>query len=116
MSETSKPIAIIESPFAGDIETNLRYARAAVRDSLLRGEAPYASHLLYPQAGILRDDVPEERMLGITAGFAFREFAQITAVYVDRGISKGMQLGIEDAKQRGHRIEMRQVPGWVNPG
>ena len=46
---------ILESPYAGDVETNLRNARAAMRDCLLRGEAPYASHLLYTQPGVLDD-------------------------------------------------------------
>lgn len=44
---------ILESPFAGHVESNIEYARACIRDSLLRGEAPLASHLLYTQPGIL---------------------------------------------------------------
>jgi hypothetical protein len=62
---------IVESPFAGDIEANVIYARAAVRDCVLRGEAPIASHLLFTQPGILDDNVPEERALGIEAGLAW---------------------------------------------
>ena len=50
------PIVIIESPFAGDVDKNIEYARKCVRDSLNRGEAPSASHLLYTQPGILDDD------------------------------------------------------------
>jgi hypothetical protein len=46
--------------------------RAAVRDRILRGESPIASHLLYTQPGFLKDDVPEERHLGIEAGLAWR--------------------------------------------
>jgi hypothetical protein len=42
---------IIESPYSGDVETNVAYARAALRDCLSRGEAPLASHLLYTQPG-----------------------------------------------------------------
>lgn len=61
-------LVIIESPFAGDVEKNTRYARACVRDSLLRGEAPIASHLLYTQGGILNDDVPAERQHVSTQG------------------------------------------------
>ena len=55
---------ILESPYAGDIERNVAYARMAVRDSLAKGEAPIASHLLYTQEGILKDEVPEERQWG----------------------------------------------------
>ena len=52
---------IIESPYAGDVERNVRYARAAMADCLKRGEAPFASHLLYTQEGVLDDDIPGER-------------------------------------------------------
>lgn len=105
---------IIESPFAGDTETNIRYARACVRDSLDRGEAPYASHLLYTQPGVLDDTNPDEREWGINAGFQWRAAAHYTVVYTDLGISRGMQYGIDDAVQNiGHRVEYRTVPGWV---
>lgn len=38
---------ILESPFVGNIKENIHYARMSLRDSLLRGEAPIASHLFY---------------------------------------------------------------------
>lgn len=81
-------LVIVESPYAGDIEENLRYLRAAMRDCLLRGEAPFASHGLYTQPGVLRDEIPEEREHGITAGFAWRRVSCATVVYTDLGISK----------------------------
>ena len=105
-------LVIIESPYAGDIELNVKYARAAMRDSLLRGESPYASHLLYTQVGVLDDTIPEERELGISAGFFWRQVASATIVYQDLGISKGMQYGIDDAKKRGCPIEYRNLEGW----
>ncbi len=106
---------IIESPFAGDRETNIRYARACMRDCLLRGESPYASHLLYTQEGVLRDEVPGERQLGIQAGFAWREPADLTAVYMDLGSSKGMELGIEDAENKRRPVEFRELgKDWDN--
>lgn len=37
---------ILESPYAGDVEKNIEYARLCLKDSLLRGESPIASHLL----------------------------------------------------------------------
>ena len=105
---------IIESPYAGDIETNIRYARAALRDSLLRGEAPLASHLLYAQPGVLSDQTPEERRFGIEAGLAWTPLADLVAVYVDRGISKGMQQGIDRATLYGISVERRSLKGeWV---
>jgi len=35
--------------------------------------------------------VPAERKLGIDAGLAWRDVAEASVVYVDRGISSGMQ-------------------------
>ena len=107
---STKPrLVVVESPFAGDVETNVRYARAALRDCLARGEAPYASHLLYTQEGVLDDNVPVEREQGIQAGFAWRQVAQATVVYTDLGISKGMQYGIDDATKRGSPVEYRSL-------
>lgn len=63
----------------------MTYAREALRDSLLRGEAPIASHLLYTQKGVLDDRIREERGLGIAAGLAWG-VAEMTVVYADLGI------------------------------
>jgi hypothetical protein len=105
-------LVVIESPYAGDVERNLRYLRAAMADCLRRGESPYASHGLLTQPGVLRDDVPDERARGIRAGFAWGEKADIVAVYEDLGVSSGMLAGIERAEKRGTPVERRRVPGW----
>jgi hypothetical protein len=110
-------LVILESPYAGDVEANVAYARACVRDSLLRGEAPIASHLLYTQPGVLDDDVPAERQQGIDAGLAWRGVAECSVVYTDRGISKGMEYGIKAAADAGVPVEYRalkegQEDGW----
>lgn len=86
---------VIESPFAGDQQRNTAYARACLKDSLRRGEAPFASHLLYTQC--LDDDAPDDRRRGISAGFEWGRIADLVAVYTDLGISKGMQQGIDRA-------------------
>jgi len=100
---------VIESPFAGEVEANIKYARACLRDSLHRGEYPIASHLLYTQPGVLDDDVPEERALGIEAGLSWGELADETVVYVDRGISPGMQGGIDRALAAGRSVQFRNI-------
>jgi hypothetical protein len=102
-------LVIIESPFAGDVDGNIKYARKCVRDSLARGEAPIASHLLYTQPGILDDDVPSERQWGIDAGLAWRRVAEASVVYVDSGISKGMEYGIAAAEAAGVPVEYRSI-------
>lgn len=104
-------LVIIESPFAGDIPANIAYGRECVSDSVHRGEAPIASHLLFTQEGILNDAIPGERKLGIEAGWAWYRCADFCAVYVDRGISPGMFAGIEVAKDNHVFIDYRSTRG-----
>lgn len=102
-------LTIVESPFAGDIAMNERYARACMADSLSRGEAPFASHLLYTQPGVLDDNVSAERQLGMRAGFAWGVHADVVAVYTDLGLSGGMLAGIHRAHARGANVEHRVI-------
>ena len=104
-------LVILESPYAGDIERNEKYARACLRDSLMRGEAPIASHLLYTQPGVLDDTIPNDRRLGILAGLAWRTVAHATVVYTDLGISAGMMQGIKAAEEDDLPIMFRRLPG-----
>lgn len=106
-------LVVIESPYAGktdeETKSNVDYAKRCVHDCLKRGEAPYASHLFFTQLGILNDKIKDERMLGINAGFAWAERADLIAVYIDKGISGGMKKGIERAIEKGQRIEYRKL-------
>ena len=106
-------LVIVESPCAGDVELNVAYARAAVLDCLERGEAPFASHLLYTQQGILDDGRPYDRHRGISAGLAWGQVAHATVVYTDLGITRGMLEGIHMAEQQGRRVERRTLPAWI---
>lgn len=81
---------------AAIIDRNVRYARRALLDSLGRGEAPYASHLLYTQ--VLDDSTPEQRQHGLEAGWAWQSVVDAVVVYTDWGISAGMQAAIDSAK------------------
>lgn len=103
-------LVIVESPYAGDVAANEAYARAAIRDCIMRGESPFASHLLYTQPGLLRDDLPEERVKGIDAGLAWYNVVSLCVVYVDRGISEGMRVGMAHARTKGVPVEERRLP------
>lgn len=102
---------LVESPFAAPtpegISANIEYLKAAMRECCLRGEAPFASHLLYTQ--FLDDTIPRERAIGIGAGLQWGLAANKTVVYVDRGISRGMQFGIDAAKLANRPIEYRHL-------
>ena len=115
VNEEGRPemaLVFIESPFAGDVETNIEFARACMRDSLNKGESPLAIHLLYTQKGILDDDIPEERKWGMEAGYAWGKHASKTVVYTNRGISEGMEIGIQRAKDEGREVEYRTLESW----
>lgn len=105
-------LVIIESPYAGEVERNVAYARACVRDALRRGESPIASHLLYTQDGILNDDDLGERKAGIDAGHAWMKVCDIVAVYRDHGVSAGMRAGIRIANRLKVPVEFRYLPNW----
>lgn len=107
--DSSLRLVIVESPYSGDVEANTLYARRCIRDSLARGEAPIASHLLYTQEGILDDTNPAERGLGMEAGHAWLAGAEAVVVYTGRGISQGMLVGIKRAEEAGVPVEYRRV-------
>jgi hypothetical protein len=105
-----KKMVIVETPFMGRVNLNIRYARLCLRDCLLNhNEYPFASHLLYTQRGILNDNDELERKLGIEAGLFWGKFADLTAVYTDLGISGGMEFGIKNAEKIKRPIEYRQL-------
>ena len=58
----------VASPYHGDTEQNVEYARRACRYVLEQGHIPFAPHLIYPQ--FLDEDKPEERKRGLAAGLA----------------------------------------------
>lgn len=105
---------LIESPFSAptkqQIRRNISYARACVRDSVLRGEAPWCSHLFYTQDGILDDTLAAERQRGIALGLSWGQAAQASAVYIDLGVSAGMTYGVAEALREGRPVVCRALP------
>ena len=86
-------LVVIESPYAGEVERNMLYLDACIRDCLLRGESPYASHKMLTTA--LDDNDPEHRELGIAAGLEWRRRADDRIFYLDHGSSRGMAAARE---------------------
>ena len=88
----------VASPYKGDIEKNIEYAKQACRYVLNQGNAFFCPHLLYPQ--ILDDNNPEERRLGINIGKEF--LAKCDELWAFGGhISHGMFEEIEFAREIG---------------
>ena len=100
---------VLESPYAGNITANLIYAKACMKDSLSRGEAPFASHLLYPQEGLLDDGRASERTTGLECCHSWIRHAAALVVYRDLGTSDGMAMAIRAARRMGVSIEYRAL-------
>lgn len=105
--ESGRRLVFLASPYAGDMEKNGIYVLAAAADSLKRGEAPFAPHLLYPM--VLSDVDDEDRAEGIACGLAWGRFAAATVVYADLGVSPGMEVEIERANLEGRPVEFRKI-------
>ena len=107
---------MLESPYSGDVERNVEYALECMRDSLSRGEAPMATHLLYTQipGGFLCDTKPHaqrmtDRATGLAGGLAWRKLASKTVMYVDLGVSAGMDQARLEAESLNQVIEVRRI-------
>jgi hypothetical protein len=103
-------LAILESPYAGNVRRNVAYARRCLAELLREGYAPIASHLLYPQ--VLDDVAPDERRLGIDAGLAWRKVADVSFFYAGMGWSRGMleALALAKAESRPYVVRDGEEP------
>lgn len=92
----------LESPYAATkkhtVEEHISYAQECVEALLREGLAPFASHLLYTQPGVLDDNSPKDRALGIEAGLTLAEKTDMRVFAVDYGMSRGMLTALERTK------------------
>ena len=98
---------IIESPYAGNIKENVKYAKECLLDSLNRGESPIASHLLYTQ--VLKDSDINQRRMGINAGLVWLDVTDKHIFYADLGYSPGMLEAFAYSKSKGIAVEERYI-------
>ena len=92
------------SPYAGNIEENIRFAKAACRYTVKQGFTPVAPHLFYPQ--FLNDAVPAERDAGIRMGL--RLLSECDELWrCGPRISAGMEKELAEAKRL--KIPVRTV-------
>lgn len=92
-----RPLVYICSPFAGDVERNVRNARRYCRFAVESGAIPLAPHLLFPQ--FLDDGKPAERAAGMFAGLVL--LGKCEQLWVFGGtVSTGMVAEIGKAEKR----------------
>ena len=108
---TNMKLVMIETPLMAKgertVNMNLDYARRCMKDSLEKGEAPFAMHLLYTQ--VLDDTIPEEREQGMTCGLAWLLRAEAVILYCDYGVSSGMKAAYKKALTNNLAIELRFI-------
>ena len=102
---TESKLVYIASPYAGDMEENVAFAKEACRYAAAQGCTPVAVHLLYPQ--FLDDQVPQEREAGLKMGR--RVLAACDEFWLcGERLSAGMRAEKVEAERLG--IPIRLIP------
>lgn len=97
-------MVFVSSPYAGDVEMNVEYAKQACQYVITTGNAFFCPHLLYPQ--ILNDQIQEERKLGMAMAKQLLLSCDELWAFGNR-ISQGMFEEIEYARQ--HDIPIKRI-------
>ena len=103
----------VASPYAGDVEKNVEYAKQACRAVMESGHAFFAPHLLYPS--VLDDLVPEERQAGIEMGLTLLYRCDELWAFGST-ISSGMQAEIAEAERLRIPVRRMDVPEMTMEG
>lgn len=102
---------MLESPFRADdvsiFSRNRDYLSRCLKDSISRGESPFASHAIYPQ--VLDDSLATERKRGIEMGYDWMEVADAVVIYADYGFSEGMTKARNRAKRLQKMVAIRKI-------
>src|SRR5262245_30775558 len=100
-------IALVISPYRGDqpgmLELNKAYLNVAIRDAVIRGYSPVATHKMFTES--LNDNDPTERILGMQQRDTFMRVSEGGWVNTDLEVSNGMKEDIEALKKRGIPVD-----------
>lgn len=109
MSENK--LVYIASPYTGEVQKNVEFAKAACRYAMEQNCMPVAVHLLYPQ--FLDDHAPIQREAGLRMGHRVLEACDELLLCGSR-ISTGMAMELKEAKKLGvpvREISAEQIQG-----
>lgn len=96
-------------------ERNRHYAFACMRRELAKGNAPYASHALLDQPGLLEDADASQRAIGIAAGQAHYRALSERVFYTDLGTSAGMRIGADNARSESQKCREALLGPYYKP-
>jgi len=83
-----RPRVVIETPFKGGATDAIRYLAWCLYDSIVNyGEAPFASHAIYPLA---LSESDSDRETGLEMRDCWADVAHYRVRYTDFGVSPGM--------------------------
>lgn len=93
---TDAGLVYICSPYRGDVERNVKYARELTRSAALLGYIPITPHLYLTEA--LIDEIPEERKIGMELAKKILKKCSMVIVGKRYGISEGMESELRFAR------------------
>lgn len=99
-------VVYIASPYAGDTDANIAFAKQAALYAMSKHYVPFVPHLQFP--AFLNDNIPSQRTLGIQANLELLRRCDELWVFDYKGISAGMQQEITYANQ--HSIPVKYIP------
>lgn len=104
-------LVVIESPWAGlDAGPQAKhYLKQCIRDSIARGELPWASHAMFAWTEALYEGDEEQRAEGLILNKKMILRADMIAIYTDKGKSAGMKDAETWAKMHGKNVEYRTI-------
>ncbi len=94
----------VASPYSGEIEKNIEFAKRSCEFVLKQGHGFFAPHLIYTQ--ILDDSDLTQRKKGLEMGLTLLSRCDELWVFGDH-ISKGMKTEIQFAQE--HEIPIRHI-------
>ena len=100
-----KKLIFVCSPYSGNVEKNVEFAKQCCMAVLNEGNIPFAPHLFF--TGFLDDGIPEQRKAGIDGGMLIMSKCDEVYVFGDT-ISTGMAIEIIEAEKLG--IMVRKIP------
>ena len=95
--ESVNKFVYVASPFAGDVEENIKKTKGYCKFVVDEGMIPLAPHLHYPQ--FLDDNNPQEREIGLM--FSLSLLSKCDELWVFGRISKGVRGEIDTAEKIG---------------
>lgn len=110
-------LVVVESPWAGlgAGPKAVDYLRACIRDTLSRGEIPWASHAMLAYTRALYEEDEEQRNEGIeVCKRMIFSHAQKVVFYLDHGLSEGMRKAFIWARMHGKPTEGRLIYSEYN--